>query len=671
MRGAASRTGGWTGAPALALTLAVAPWLPGAHVAHAQPPSVERTTEPVVVEEARPLALPEDPTAFTRVIEVDAFEGEGKRVEDLLEMVPGVHVRRFGGPGAGSEISIRGSTGAQVVVLLDGVRLNSAQSGSVDLSTIPQDLIERIEVTRGGGSVQSGSDAIGGVVNVVTRRASAAPHTSVSLAGGSFDTWQGSVTQTGRIGDNELLLGYDGFATSGDWQFEPVREAGIPEDTASVERVNNDSERHSGIVKLARDLGEHARVEIQDSLFQGSEGRPGLDLAAGGALRGQRLRAHQRRTRNAAQLRLLGSDLPWGGLGLDLRLFHRYERSRFRDPDLEPPLHRDDEDTSFGGRAELARGLVTGPFAHALTLGTALRRDDYDAEGDPSRDRRAFGLFAQDDVAVLDERVHVVPALRYDDTEGFDAEWIPRLGVALAPWPWLVLRGNAERSYRVPNFDELYFDEGTIRGDPSLRPEDAVNLDLGVELALVGWGPVSSIALEVAGFHNDIENRIVFQQVSPNLVKATNVGEATALGVELSAGTWLWRWIGLSGSWTWLDTEIERNGNPLPGRPEHEGDARLELAPFGGALKLVGAVLYTDEIPLDESGFATLSDRTTYDASASLDLVRLPGFTDFGLRLQELRVSVVATNLTDRAVRDAVGFPQPGRVLMFRLEATR
>ncbi len=128
----------------------------------------ERTTPEVVVEGAIPVEHPEDPTSFTRVILVEDYAGEQKRIEYLLETTPGVHVRRFGGPGAPAEISIRGSSASQVVVLLDGVRLNSAQTGAVDLSTVPLDLLERIEVSRGAGSVQTGSDAIGGVVNLIT-----------------------------------------------------------------------------------------------------------------------------------------------------------------------------------------------------------------------------------------------------------------------------------------------------------------------------------------------------------------------------------------------------------------------------------------------------------------------------------------------------------------------
>ena len=91
----------------------------------------------VVVRDFVPAELPEDPTSFTTVIRVDDHRGEVTSVVELLERVAGVQIRRFGGDGQPAEISIRGSTAAQVVVQLDGVTLNSAQSGGVDLSTIP------------------------------------------------------------------------------------------------------------------------------------------------------------------------------------------------------------------------------------------------------------------------------------------------------------------------------------------------------------------------------------------------------------------------------------------------------------------------------------------------------------------------------------------------------
>jgi outer membrane receptor protein involved in Fe transport len=556
-----------------------------------------------------------------------------------------------------------------VVVLLDGVRLNSAQTGAVDLSTIPLDLLERIEVSRGGGSVQTGSDAIGGVVNLITKRAGARPETRVSGAAGSFETWQGSFTQTGKLGEVEALLGYAGFKTSGDWEYQPLSNTGP--DAGSIDRINNRSEHHSGLLRLARDLGDRYRVEFSDQLFHGDDGRPGPSLENGGERKGQSPVGHQRRTRNVAQLRLLGAGLTPLHIHAELRAFHRFDRSRFRD-EFEPlnSVDSDDRNTSFGGRANFSTSIRWGFLEQRPSVGVELRRDELDAKEIGFRSRRVLGVFLQQEMAFFDGRARLVPALRYDETEGFGAEWIPRIGLTAQLLPWLELRANAERSYRAPNFDELFLNdnEGPLRGNPGLEPEDALNLDAGLRLAFAPAGPVPFVSLEAVGFFSDVDNTIVFQPISLDVVGATNIPNVRTWGVELSGRVDPARWLRISGSWTHLDTEIRRSGNPLPGRPEDEYDVRVELLPWDGRVKLVGEMLHTGEISANEGGRLILNDRTVFGASLGVELHRVLGLGE-RLGLAGLVASVSVSNLTDRAVRDALFVPQPGRILTFRIEA--
>jgi outer membrane cobalamin receptor len=645
----------------------------GGQEAVAPPVLPERRTPPVLVRALRTADLPEDPSSFTTVIEMEEFEGEAKTVEEILDDSVGVQVRRFGGRGDPAEISIRGSTSSQVVILLDGVRLNTAQTGSVDLSTIPAELLERIEVSRGGGSLQTGSDAIGGVVNLVTRRPGGTPRTTLSLGAESFGTWAGAATHSGKWGELETSLGYSGFHTDGDWEFQSVRvesDAGSIDSDGPYERVNNESEAHSVLFSVARDLGGWGRISVSDSFLYDSSGRPGPDALAFGELRGQSLTAHQRRTRNVASAVLEAASLFDSPVGASLQAFHRYDRSRFRDPD--PPfleaVDSDNRNQSVGGRFELDGSWPLGPSEHALSLGSELRWDRLVAKNDPNHDRLTVGVFLQDEIGVWDDRVRLIPAVRMDDTQGFDTEWLPRLGAIVRVFPWFIIKGNVERSYRVPNFDELYFDEGAIRGNPNLNPEEAFNADVGIELGLDVWGPIDDAWLEVAYFYNDIDDSILFQVVGTGVVAATNTGAARIDGVELAGGLRLFGWVGFSANWTWMDARAKATGTPLPGRAESEYLLRLELGPPSRVVRLVAERNHTSAIPVTSSGRTRIADaRNVYNLSFAVDIAQLPWFAEH-IPGRALLFSFAVKNLTDRSIRDALFFPQPGRTLAFGLQ---
>ena len=105
-------------------------------------------------------------SAFATRIETDDYAGERKRLDDLIGEQVGVQLRRFGGPGEPSELSIRGSTAAQVQVQLDGIPINSVLTGSTDLSQLCTGLIESVDIVRGGASLEVGGGAIGGLVDL-------------------------------------------------------------------------------------------------------------------------------------------------------------------------------------------------------------------------------------------------------------------------------------------------------------------------------------------------------------------------------------------------------------------------------------------------------------------------------------------------------------------------
>ena len=159
-----------------------------------------RGSPPVVLDEQviqLPRApAPQDPTASATVVEADRFAGELKGVAELAATAPGVAIRSYGGLGQLSTISIRGSNAGGVRVLLDGIPLDTAAGGGVDLSTIPLHWVDRVEVVRGAEGAYFGAGALGGAVNVVTLPAVAGKW-GAEVTGGSFGTVSG-VADVGR-----------------------------------------------------------------------------------------------------------------------------------------------------------------------------------------------------------------------------------------------------------------------------------------------------------------------------------------------------------------------------------------------------------------------------------------------------------------------------------------
>lgn len=656
-------------------------------------PTERRRLPTARVTAVRPEELPDDPSSFATVIEAADYEGEAATVEGVLDDSVGVQVRSFGGPGQASEISIRGSTGQQVVVLLDGVRLNTAQSGTVDLSTLPLDLVDRIEVARGGGSAEVGSGAIGGVVNVVTKRPSGSPSSRAQLSGGSFGTWQGSLSHADRSGPVDWGASYTGFHSQGDWKFQSVevRADGVPVfPSHELERVNDESESHAALVQGAGDLAEGLRLRAWDSFFYVSRGQPGPDddpLAPDG---GQSRTAHERRARNVAALTLEAdgwAPLP-DSVRLESTLSYLYEQSRFREP--EPDLGQAPIATRQKNRSGSWRGAGRWQgrglgAEHAVRLALAFGYDSLSSKAEGFHRRTTQAVTASDEIGLWKGRLEVVPTLRFEHTEDFGGEWIPHLGLIASPFKWLRFKGNVERSYRVPDFDELFLaDRGFIRGNPDLDPEDAWNYDVGFELGLERLFFLESVRVQAAYFYQDIDNSIVFQRISPTTVAPTNTNDARVHGFELSGRFRLVGWLELSANWTHQDGELDQPriatdpgglfppiaqapGTSIPGQADDEYQLRLRLGPPSGLFKLVAERHYTSKIHLSFSDASTLSSRAVYDLSGTLDVAQLWRL-DRRWFPRRLLVSLAVTNLTDESVRDSVGFPQPGRSLTFGLE---
>ena len=654
----------------LALALALAA---GAEEGAPDPPVEEVVLEPIdeiVVRGVRPGVLAPVPGASADWISTDSFTGEHKDLAELLGDAPGVFVRRFGAAGDRAEVSIRGSTSSQVVVTLDGVRANSALTGGIDLSRVCLPLLEQVEIIRGAGATQVGNGAVGGVVDLRTRAAADEPGTRAQFSAGSFETYEGSLLHAGRLGGFDYSLGYCGLGTEGDFEFlQPTEKIGGVETSFQPEqarRLNNDLVQHTGNVGAGLELGP-GRLHFSDYFVHAAGGEPGFD-GGPGRTAGQNTEASSRDLLNLAQLRWEGQPHPWLGDDLELALHHRYERADFEDRSaFEAPVDLTTRLQTLGLRQQQRwrRAIALQP----LELGLRLEGSQDRLDADDRRDRqRETGAAAGDATLRLwSQRIALSGALRFEATDGFAPQWLPQLGLVIEPCPWLRLRAQAGRAYRVPTFDELYLPpvEGAV-GNPDLDPEEAWNMDAGIELLAAELGPFSEVGVSATWFRREIDESIVWLRSSPSRLRPENLGKATSQGVELAAGFGLARFARFSAHHTETDSERDATGRRLPGQPERETLGRVELG-LPTAWKLVGEVQHVGEILVNEGGSLRIPERTVWNASAAINLVEVPG-SALGLLAREIWLFADLNNLGDEAVRDSASFPQPGRNATFGVE---
>jgi len=623
------------------------------------------------------------PTSFATVIDTAQHAEQVETVADALADSVGVTVRRFGGLGAFSTVSIRGSSANQVQIYLDGIPLSQARNETVNLGDLPLDSLERIEVYRGTVPVQFGTGAIGGVVNLVTKPPSETPTTEASAAYGSFATRKVVVAHSEQF-DGVDLLGYVTYlGSNGDFPFTQksnVMGTPVGNQINSI-RENNSFNSVDALLKAGYAIGPELRADFTSETFYKDQGVPPIDESQV-KTPSRPLTASLEDLRTVNYVRLHSTQ--WLDEGFDLTgaLFGQYERSDFSDPhdDLGTGnQERNDQESVVGGNAI---GTYYLGAHHALSWFNELSFDRFSPYNalaqapvkpdQPDQTRLQTTLSLQDVAAYFDGRAQLVPSVRYqhiDDTGNAAYQlsneptgptvshhrnlWSPSIGTQLLPVQWVTLRGNVGYFERAPNFSELYGDAGSVIGNGNLKPESGLNRDVGF---IVTWAlpPLDSLRLEYAYFNNDIDDIIAFVKNGTNALKATNIGDARIRGDEVSFTATGFSHVRLDLNYTYQDAQ-DRNtannghyvGNQLPGRPANELYTRAEL--FNASGKVFYEFNYVSGNYLDELNFYPVASRDVHSLGCSWQL------------LPTLTLSFEARNITDNQISDVGGFPLPGR----------
>lgn len=607
-------------------------------------------------------------STFHSVIERDQFAGKIESLAEVIEKEAGVQVRQSGGLGSFSSVSLRGSSSDQVMVFLDGILLNDASGGGVDLSSISLSDVESIEVYRGITPANFGKASIGGAINIRTRRSEKGLKGSLSLGYGSFHTRQGSFFINHKPGKWDYLFSADILDTANDFEF--VNDKGTDwnrQDDEEQDRNNAAVQRSNILAKAGYDISKDLRLEFNNQWFYKDQEIPSWNNS-------EKADTTFDTRRNISTLRLIADDLGSLGLNTHFKINHLWKEETYDDSNGFVGLGKQ-KNRYTTKRTSGSLYIDCMKASHLISLYTEFRHEDYEPESllqdktprDSSRD--SFSATLQDSWFLFGEKLIITPAVRYyhlrDDLESAtsvyglsldgrsrDEEYLnPKLGIKYKILDWLTLKTNWAEYVREPSFFELFGDRGLFMGNMDLEAEEGTNFDFGLEIDYRTNNKIlQRVNLEAAYFYNDVDDLITRTYDARGVGKSVNISGSTIEGFETSFSLDFLKYFRLIGKGTWQDTENQNqvkafDGKQLPGRFEETYLGRIEA-------KIGGLKLYAEKI-LEEDKF--------YDTANLLE-AEDKDETNIGLSLtyKDWILTLEAKNIEDNQYEDFNGYPLPG-----------
>jgi outer membrane cobalamin receptor len=592
----------------------------------------------VIVVTGTRLAEPLDrqPNA-TSVIQLEDIEARNDAsVVDLLRALPGIQVTQPGGRGGVASLFLRGGEPNFTVFMIDGIQVNdpnNTRGGSFDLGTLSLADIERVEVVRGPQSSIYGSDALSGVVNVITKSGSDKLAASIEGELGGDDFERGFAEISGPVGE------HGGFSVQG-----VSLDDGDPVEGSQFEL---DSVAGKITLQPADNLNLRLNARYADSngtSFPEDSGGPELAV----------IRAVDRKD---AEDFSIGGNLAWqvNDQWSVTAVAGYYDRDdSFLSPGVAPgardPVPPNGTDSDLE-RTNLALRAQFNPVDWlAGTVGVDFEREDGNADGfvevapgvqvpnSFELERDIWGVFGEVRYNVLDNWL-LQGSLRFDDPDEAASETKGKVGTL-----WTLndgrtrLQANYGKGFKLPSFFAL---GSSLVGNPDLRPEESASVDIGVWQSFFD----QRLTVDVTLFYNDFDNLIDFDF---DLFTNVNRESVETQGVEVGINARLTEELTVTGHATYTDIDVKNVDTQLRQRPDWRGGADLTWQPGERWLLNLGW-LYVDE---------------TFDSSIPTGGQTLDSYHRVDANLQwqatpRLRFAIAVDNLLDENYEEAIGFPAP------------
>jgi vitamin B12 transporter len=565
--------------------------------------------------------ISEVPQSMSVITKEEIQTSPDRTIGEILQRAPAVQVTQNGPMGALAVPQVRGSTAGQVLILLNGQRLNDAQNGLYDLNNlpVPKEDIERIEVLRGGASALYGADALAGVVNIITKTPTAKPSTSVSASYGRFDTQQYSLSHRWKPGPFSYGISL-GREKSDGYRENSQYDAWILGGEMGY-NLTSQSEVKFSARYVQKEVGVPGSVDFPDPDDRQKDGNTLLNLSYQGRIT-PRLKFGFRGWHN--QYRNSFDAGSQGILSMGTSALHKSSESG------------GDFQTTYqlGKRHLIVGGLeVIGDRVNSSSFGV--------------EEATRGAVYLQDEVEIA-KPLTATLGLRYDLHSDYNNQLDPRLGVLLRLPAEVRLRASAGRSFRAPTFNDLYWPASAYTaGNPNLQPETAWNYELGAEKNFQNLA-----AIKIAGFYRDVKDLINWAPDANFVWRPSNISDAKIWGAEAEFVLYPAKGWAIPLNYSYVYPRDESTGDPIPNRPKHTVNAGIDYrSPFGlkGGLKGRYVRFYTSQGSTLNQDYFVLDARVGYE------------FKVWQYLSGEAYLSLA--NALDKEYQTLEGYPMPPRSL--------
>ncbi len=559
----------------------------------------------------------EETTSRVIIIPRKTIEAKGAEfIVDVLKDVPEINLIQSGGQGKLADVILRGGAPSQLLVMIDGVKVKLTTTGTFDFSGIIADDIERIEIVKGPQSTIYGSEAMAGVINIITKKGRDKTHADLALEGGSFDTYKTAASFSGasEILNYRFTASY--FSTGG----------------ISISKRGDEKDGYKNAsfsTKLGIEPSDTFNIEITGRYYYD---RSELDD----------YNYNLRQSMDALNYIQHGHHFVVSGKGR-LYLFDIWEQI-LTVSNTKDSLKTRDTDTSWNNY-DIITGMETVDWQHnlylsesyTLTAGFENRLEKGENIGNFSKMVYNNGFYFNNKLSLFEDWLHVNAGIRYDDHETFGHKYTYRLGAVYDIKPAdLRILANYGTGFRAPTFNELFWPATPWAGggNPNLKPEETDSWEAGIE----------------KGFCNEkvVFTATYFNQKYDNLIDGwppVNIGRAEVKGIEAAVSAKITDNLIVKPSYTYMDAEDKDTGLRLTRRPKDKFNITSQYS--SGNVTILAGYTFVGE------AYDSMATRDL----ASYSLVNLSG--NYKLT-KNIKIFGKIDNLLDEDYETAGGYNSPG-----------